>query len=35
MVTNPRPDIELSENDVLIVLGEQEQLERLRKVAER
>jgi len=35
MATNPRPDIELSENDVLIVLGEQEQLERLRNVAER
>lgn len=35
MVTNPRPDIELSHNDVLIVLGEHEQLERLRNVAER
>ncbi|MHC4939882.1 MAG: potassium channel family protein [Planctomycetota bacterium] len=34
LVTNPRPDIELSENDVLVVLGEQEQLEKLKKVAE-
>jgi voltage-gated potassium channel len=34
MVTNPRPDTELSENDVLVVMGEQEQLEKLKKVAE-
>jgi len=34
LVTNPNPDIELSENDVLVVLGEKEQLERLRDVAE-
>ena len=33
-VTNPRPDIELSENDVLVVIGEQEQLDQLREVAE-
>jgi len=33
-VTNPRPDIELAENDVLVVIGEQEQLEQLREVAE-
>ena len=33
-VTNPKPDIELSENDVLVVLGEQEQLQKLKIVAE-
>lgn len=35
VVTNPRPDIELQEQDVLVVLGEATQLERLKDVAER
>ena len=34
LVTNPRPDITLAENDVLVVLGEEQQLSGLKGLAE-